>query len=912
MSGKSPLQKIAYWMILVLLLAGLLAGCKVAPETGADGTTPQLPQPKTISDPEWIELQQAIQAAAEGREDVLAFLLYRISIDDVKFNDDHSLAVVWISLVDPANGTVQSAEPGLVIAHKMGEGQWSVVFQADPSFATELLALPSIMMSDEDKAMYMPGIQQESKDGTVYRGYHLPWAAGLTKNLTGSIGHVYTYKSCPSTCRYAYDFADGTMFAVTAAKAGTVKYAVWKYANGNTTNANYIVLEDTTTTPTTYQVYSHLAQNSIPTALRTVGARVTQGQFLGYADDTGYSTGNHLHFMVHANSTSYWGTSVDIRFDEVSINDGTPRLCSEATAYPEYGKGCATKYTSRNGDSALPTGKINSPAAYTTVTTSILNVAGTLSDDTAVASGQLMINTGSAWAAIGPVLTSTSFSTDIDLCSAKVPDGTFFLSLVVTDKAGKTSLDNTALTELTKSYACPADPPVCTPGENQVALTSEINYQGSCQLLDIGKYANLSDLDAIKADQTSSVQLGSGVSLLLYPETDFGGTLNFFQVSDANLSDNPIGLLNAASARVVARIDLPAVPEITIPDPVTAEDDIQFSWTTVEGVDYQASLSGQNDYSSTTDWMQTGLWHIGTLPTGDYTLTISANNLAGTVQASREFTVVEPIPAPVAALNQLPQVTNSTAINLTWEVSSGADNIDHFEFRYRLYGEPEWKDWEARPGTDTRAAVFYGVFGSTYEFQIRAVAANGKALEFPDAAETRTYVTNSCIADTYEGSDPGDDEQTAPALLTISEEQTHNWCEQGDVDWLTFAAEAGQELVFTASPTGTSAAAVMYLYDSDSVTLLGEYHPLDDASDAVITWTVPADGMYYLRLEPRESEVYGTDAAYTVGFIAASTAKPGSVICGSVTIPAILGGVFYTAKKVKEKKQKAAKRPGWR
>ena len=911
MSGKSPLQKFTYWMILVLLMAGLLVGCKVAPDSG-DGLTSQLPQPKTISDPEWIELQQAIQAAAEGREDVLAFLIYRISIDDVKFNDDHSLAVVWISLVDPANGTVQSAEPGLVIARKTGEGQWSVVFQADSSFATELLALPDGLMSQEDKAMYMPGIQQESKDGTVYRGYHLPWAGGLTKNLTGSIGHVYTYKSCPSTCRYAYDFADGTMFAVTAAKAGTVKYVVWQYANGNTTNANYIVLEDTTTTPTTYQVYSHLAQNSIPTALRTVGARVTQGQFLGNADDTGYSTGNHLHFMVHANATSYWGTSVDIRFDEVSINNGTPRLCSEATAYPEYGTGCATKYTSRNGDSALPTGTITSPAAYTTVTTSMLNVFGTMSDDTAVASGQLMINSGSAWTAIGPVLTGSSFSTDIDLCSADILDGPFFLSLVVTDKAGKTSVDNTALTELTKNYACPIDPPVCTPGENQVALTSGINYQGTCQLLDIGEYANLSDLDAIKADQTNSVQLGGGVSLLLYPDTDYGGLLNFFQVSDADLSDNPIGLMNASSAKVVARIDLPAVPGITVPEMITSEDDVQFEWTVEDGVNYQASLSGSNNYSSTTEWMQAGVWHVGMLPTGDYTLTISANNLAGTVQAAVEFSVLEPIPAPVAALNQLPQVTNSTAIALTWEVSSGADNVDHFEFRYRLYGEADWLDWEARPGTDTREAVFYGAFGSTYEFQIRAVAANGKALDFPEAAETRTYVTNSCVPDTYEGSDPGDDERSMAARLVISEEQAHNWCEKDDTDWLSFEATTGQELVFTASPTGTYAAAVIYLYDSDGLTLLGEYHPADNDANAVLTWTVPADGIYYLRLVPRENDAYGTDAAYTVKFTAASTAKPGSVICGSVTIPALLGAVLYGAKTVKEKKQKAAKRPGWR
>jgi len=51
---------------------------------------------------------------------------------------------------------------------------------------------------------------------------------------------------------------------------------------------------------------------------------VYQGEYLANADDTGESTGNHLHFMVHADPTSYWGTSVDIVFDEVTVNGGVP------------------------------------------------------------------------------------------------------------------------------------------------------------------------------------------------------------------------------------------------------------------------------------------------------------------------------------------------------------------------------------------------------------------------------------------------------------------------------------------------------------------------------------------------------------------------------------------------------------
>jgi len=299
---------------MFVLLVLIFAGCTVLPEgTSRDAQqeqTPQLPQPKTLTDPTEIELLNSIQSAAQGREDVLAFIIFRVTIDHVEFNRDKSLAAVYITLVDKQTGLVQSSEPGLVIAHlntdPAATSRWRVIFPADPNFAEELNSLPDSMISADAREHYMPAVQQQAKAGVVYSGYLLPWTGSEMHYLTGSIGHVYTYKSCPSTCLYAFDFANGTMFPIRAAKAGTVKYAVWQYPNGNTTNTNYIVLEDTTTVPTTYQVYLHLAQNSIPEELRTIGTRVVQGQFIGNADDTGASTGNHLHFHVHTNPTSYW------------------------------------------------------------------------------------------------------------------------------------------------------------------------------------------------------------------------------------------------------------------------------------------------------------------------------------------------------------------------------------------------------------------------------------------------------------------------------------------------------------------------------------------------------------------------------------------------------------------------------
>ena len=245
-------------------------------------------------------LQQAI---SQQEEEVIAFLIYEIKIDHIDFSRDASLALVWISFIDPDSGEILPGEPALAIASRQNNEEqapsWKITLQTDPSWAAKLSQVPEELLSAEEKNWYMPNIQDIPKDHKVYTGYRLPWENGRAIRVSGSIGHVLTYKSCPSTCLYAFDFADGTMFPVLAAKSGRVKYTVWNWPNGNTEHANYLVLEDDTTTPTTFQVYYHLAQDSIPEEFRVKGAEVLQGEFIGLADDTGYSTSHHLHFHVH-------------------------------------------------------------------------------------------------------------------------------------------------------------------------------------------------------------------------------------------------------------------------------------------------------------------------------------------------------------------------------------------------------------------------------------------------------------------------------------------------------------------------------------------------------------------------------------------------------------------------------------
>lgn len=898
------------WLVLVLAVLLGLSGCKVAPNMPVGESTPQLPQPKTLSDPTWIALDKAIHAAVAGREDVLAYLLYDISIDSVQFSSDGNLALVWTALVDKNSGLVQSGEPGLAIAHKTGDGQWKITLQADATFAAELQAVPDSMLSADSKSQYMPAMQQSSKDGVVYSGYRLPWTNGQTKYLTGSIGHVLTYKSCPTTCLYAFDFADGTMFPIAAAKAGIVKYAVWQYPNGNTTNTNYLVIEDDTTTPTTYMVYYHLAQNSIDPALRVAGAKVYQGQYLANADDTGASTGNHLHFMVHTTPNSVWGSSVDIVFDEVTVNGGRPRTCTEAASFPEYGSQCmpGDRYTSRNGDNAVPTGGLTLPEANTVLTSPTVTVSGWMKDDVQIASGQLMYKVSGDWQPIGPKLTDEKFSTQIDLCDADIPDGTFFLSLVATDKAGKTSSVETASIKLQKQYSCSAPPPVCTVNPGQAVLYSETNFQGTCQMLDIGDYASMDNL-YVKSDQTRSVQLGSGVSLLLYSDPDFGGTQELFQNGDSDLSDNIIRNLTVSSVKVVNFITPPAAPTLTLPDAATSEDGVTLAWTVDDGVETRADLSGPNGYAQSLDWQTGGSWPVGLLAPGDYTLKVEARNLAGNTSIEDSFTISEPAPLPVVELTALPEQMNSTAIPLAWTVASGAERIDHFEIQWHMDGG-DWSSWESQPAAADRKAVFSGALGHNYGFRIRGVEAGGKAADFSGLTDVSTVISSNCQEDQYEGTTPGDDEQGSAAPLEVGTPQTHNWCPAGDVDWVAFQASKDQVLRLTTSPMGSNAAAREELYDSDGVTLLGVNTPADANSQASMDWTVPADGIYSIKYTPVDSLVAGTDSEYTVDVEVQNTVQPVPLVCGSITIPAAVGGAYALISK-SIKKKKAAKRAGW-
>lgn len=323
-------------LILLAILIVLILGCLCLILGGLPWSLKRISQgEKNTATRSGVEqsIEQAIAAQIESEP---VFMLFDTQVDNLTISDDRSWATAELIPTDPDTGEVVPTEPGLALAKWDEEfQQWLTILPSDPGWVEALSAVPEGLISEEERLGWLEiAVVQEALMPTApLGGYFLPWAYGEKMRVTQSVGHDrYTPNG---NAHFSFDFATpgypSHQFNVHAARDGIVKYAVWRHADGSegTTQTNYLVLEDRSTMPTTYQLYMHFAQNSIPEKLRTPGAYVRRGEFIGVADDTGISSGNHLHFQVHTNPASYWGRAVDILFNDVTINGGRPRISSD-------------------------------------------------------------------------------------------------------------------------------------------------------------------------------------------------------------------------------------------------------------------------------------------------------------------------------------------------------------------------------------------------------------------------------------------------------------------------------------------------------------------------------------------------------------------------------------------------------
>ena len=409
-------------------------------DTGLAETITVTEEITSAADEDLIQAVGKALEAATGRWESFDY-----QIDHIQIQEDGQAALVWLVAVERETGNVLGREPELALAELGSRGEWQVFLEDGDDFEEKFTRSPFAEKSLIGDILEESQVQPKSE--RVFGGYYLPWAADLEKRLTWSVSHTSCYPTY--YCTYAFDFADGTMFPLVAAKGGQVFH--WKdtCANGDTYCTNSITLQDRSTTPWTYQIYIHIAQGSIPDHLKEVGTPVLQGQYIADVDDTGYSTGHHVHFMVVAEDTRYisgngyvWGVAEDITYRDVDINwdpitqGGRPRLAYEAETYGGEGR---TYYVSGNEPANPPTGGISSPEAKTHVTTANLAVTGWGKDDIAVTKYEILAKLGTDWVTIQEAPGGESFSTTVDLCQADLPDGPFTLALRVWDYEGNPS-----------------------------------------------------------------------------------------------------------------------------------------------------------------------------------------------------------------------------------------------------------------------------------------------------------------------------------------------------------------------------------------------------------------------------------------------------------------------------------------
>ena len=602
------------------------------------------PPPEGETDPETTLLVAAIERRIRTQPNTfLRVVRNSLELQNPQRSQDEQWGLAWLVLTDPQSHQPLPAEPALALAYNSGAG-WEAALPGEPNWRTWLTSLPSDLLSPENQAAWLAldqkvALAQSTLLETPLRGYKLPWRAGQTVNVSRSVAHDADITS--GNAHFAFDFyISKTMFDIHAARSGRVFMYRDDVPNDEHSAVNYLVLEDISTSPTTYQLYLHLAQNSIPSALKSVGAPVTQGQFIGIADNTGQSTGHHLHFQVQSLPYwTYWGISLDVVFDEVAINGGRPRVSWDAP-YCRSTDVCTSfqnSYVSANippTDLGAPWGDLLTPANGVAISTPTLSVSGWAADaETGLASIQLIANWSGSWVPLGPPTTTSPVKYEWDWCSDGIPDGPISLALEIRDEEGNLGPELAGLRHVLKNDACPSAPPACQPSPEQVALFNEPDYQGACIVLGIGTHGATA-LAALGDNQAESLQVGNQVYVTLYRNSDFSGRSATFPTfgatgnGDSNLSDDRLGADQLSSLRVTRRSSAPSAPVLLWPaDTASFPAGASLSLVAQDnggGIEFLLDFNG-----ALQTWQSAPVFVLPISDPGDYRWRVKARNIAG-------------------------------------------------------------------------------------------------------------------------------------------------------------------------------------------------------------------------------------------------------------------------------------------
>ncbi len=463
MKIKHGLSRFSFASLKTLAVLGVLLVLLV-PSPAFTSPLIQQPPPSVASDLEAQALWQVYQARYQQEktlysEDPLANLFEPV-LDTAFISADGKTGVLWLALKD-FTGRIIATEPGIVFALRQVEG-WQIVFSSDKEWEEIKASLPADFLPVEFQSA--PENAPENTINVPLTGYYLPYVAGTSHRLEGSVLHFHDYPplgypSCTAEfCHYAYDFTDVGHFPLVASKAGVVVDSYDGCFDGNSSCTNYIILQDTV--GGAYQIYLHLAHNTIPDYL-TPTTFVDRGKYLGDTDDTGYSTSEHVHFMIvtswwYGASGYPWGRSVDMRFMDVTLNGGIPRTCYEVTNLPIYDGANQCNgdrnvpfsplndwFISGNVGASPPSGNLTRPVAGAIVapgTNPLMDVTAQTSDDVQVVRAVLIANIYGSWREVGPRVTNPTpagvFDWDVNICKAGDLNGSVEVALKIWDHEG--------------------------------------------------------------------------------------------------------------------------------------------------------------------------------------------------------------------------------------------------------------------------------------------------------------------------------------------------------------------------------------------------------------------------------------------------------------------------------------------
>ncbi len=613
------------------------------------------------------EIEQAILDDIAGNEKyVQAKMVTNLEVTDIITSLDQLWATAWVVYYDAQIGSAIPSEPALAVTHFVDD-EWQVYLPSENGWEDMVYSTPEDLLSKGEKDMWVAMNQGTVESYPTQSGYLLPWHGGQTAYLSRSVGHDADF----STAHFAFDFyvpgntvcpsgsqgvnsgLTGLNFDLYAAKAGTVWGWEDSVTNCDHSNVNFLVLRNIDN-PDIFQLYMHLSQDSIPAELKTVGATVSRGQFIGVVDNTGNSTGSHLHFQVEhqpywPSNNPYWSTALDMTFDDVDINGGRPRVSPLDPPYCTDTDICDVfrfTYISGNyfqGDSTPPTGDLSGVDTGQIIKVGSLTISGWGSDDqSGLDHGQLIANFDGGWFNLGPQF-NPNISYSWNLCDPALPvaDGPVSVALVLYDLAGNIS-PMVGLRHFTKSYTCPNPPPSCVPDQDQVTLFEDPFFNGGCVKYSVGNYPSGDSLNPLGNNDGESILVGNNVIATLFSEESYKGHSQAITHDIGYWQYQWITPDTLSSLRVSSKGNQPLSPTLNSPldSAIFRQGDIiPLSWSNGGGaIDYRIEIYLNSNLFRSYFWHAYPYIYVDSLGQGTYTWRVQGRNSAGGGPWSGSFT----------------------------------------------------------------------------------------------------------------------------------------------------------------------------------------------------------------------------------------------------------------------------------